>query len=98
MATDPEAFATMMRRSVRRAMGASVAACVAGLAATLAGWQAPARHLLLAALVLLLALPAVNVAIAAIVELRRRAWRFAAAALIVLALLLATLGSGWYFQ
>ena len=80
-------FATVVRGMLRGALGVSVAACAAGVIATLLGWTEPARTLLIAALLLLVLLPAVNVAAAVVVELRRGAWRFAAAALAVLVVL-----------
>jgi hypothetical protein len=76
-----------IRGVIRRALAISVAACGAGLIAMLFGWDVPARTMLVSALVLLLTLPALHVVAAAVVEARRRAWRFVAAALVVLAVL-----------
>jgi hypothetical protein len=72
---------------IRRALFVAVAACGAGLIATIIGWDVPARTMLVSAIVLLLMLPALHVVAAAVLETRRRAWRFVAAALVVLAVL-----------
>jgi hypothetical protein len=60
---------------------------------TLGGSTTIAPAVLLAGLAILVALPAAGVTAAAVAELRARAWRFAAAALIVLALLCSTLAT-----
>jgi hypothetical protein len=80
-------FANQVRRTARVGLTLGASALVIGLMMVEAGWS-QGGWLLLGGLGLVVALPAVNVAVALLEEGRRREWRFVVAALTVLGILL----------